>query len=124
MAPADIARLRAEEDVKNHIYHIHDKSWSVKELRVVSRVKDGETLLDLGCCLGRDLRKPTLDAETSTSLFGVDLERKFSQLGFELFRLEHIARTFGSGRCLRKLYLVQAWQDEIDIVEWKSGRRS
>lgn len=53
---------------------------------VVDRLRNGETLLDLGCCLGQDLRKVAYDSGVSTNLIGADIEAPFLELGYELFR--------------------------------------
>lgn len=54
---------------------------------VVSRLKSGQTFLDVGCCLGQDLRKLMYDgAPSSAAMSGVDIESAFFDLGFELFR--------------------------------------
>ena len=54
---------------------------------VVSRLKSGQTFLDVGCCLGQDLRKLVYDgAPSSAAMSGLDIEPAFFDLGFELFR--------------------------------------
>ena len=52
----------------------------------MSRLRRGQSLLDLGCCFGQDLRKAAFDAGTSANLHGADLESHFLDLGYELFR--------------------------------------
>jgi SAM-dependent methyltransferase len=44
------------------------------------------TLLDLGCCLGQDLRRLVCDGVSSERLIGVDLHQEFIEQGYELFR--------------------------------------
>lgn len=53
---------------------------------ILNRIRAGQTLLDLGCCLGQDLRKLAFDAGTSSNLIGADIEASFLQLGYELFQ--------------------------------------
>ncbi|CAI7569224.1 unnamed protein product [Penicillium viridicatum] len=57
--------LKSEDEVKDHIYKIRDKAWQM-----------GQTLLDLGCCFGQDLRKLAFDAglSSTTNLIGADIE--------------------------------------------------
>jgi len=43
-------------------------------------------LLDIGCCLGQDLRKLAFDGVPGDRLVGMELEQGFIDLGFELFR--------------------------------------
>ncbi|OJD30522.1 methyltransferase domain-containing protein [Diplodia corticola] len=52
---------------------------------VLSRVKNGEKLLDLGCCFGQELRKLIHDGAPPTSLYGSDLRPEFLSLGHALF---------------------------------------
>ena len=48
-----------------------------------------ETFLDVGCCLGQDLRKLAYDGVPSTRLYGLDRDARFIGLGYELFRDRH-----------------------------------
>lgn len=52
---------------------------------VVKRLKEGASLLDLGCCCAQDLRKLVHDGAPSESLWGAELEGEFLELGYELF---------------------------------------
>lgn len=52
---------------------------------VLNRVKVGQTLLDLGCCFGTDLRKLVFDGAPAQNLRGAELRRDFIDLGYELF---------------------------------------
>lgn len=45
-----------------------------------------ERLLDLGCCMGQDLRKLAFDGVPVTSLHGADLRPDLMAVGFDLFR--------------------------------------
>ncbi|KAL8822949.1 MAG: hypothetical protein Q9191_006328, partial [Dirinaria sp. TL-2023a] len=45
-----------------------------------------QTFLDLGCCLAQDLRKLVYDGASPHNLYGLDVERKFIELSYELFR--------------------------------------
>lgn len=45
-----------------------------------------ESLLDLGCCWGQDLRKLAFDGVPVTSLHGADLRPDLMAVGFDLFR--------------------------------------
>ncbi|KAI1351527.1 hypothetical protein F5Y01DRAFT_282649 [Xylaria sp. FL0043] len=42
--------------------------------------------LDCGCCLGQEVRKLAADGVPASRLWGSDIEPKFIELGFELFR--------------------------------------
>ncbi|CAI7585794.1 unnamed protein product [Penicillium glandicola] len=92
--------LKSEDEVKDHIYKIRNKAWQIHPYpciglfrflnfnislspiyaQVVDRVREGQTLLDLGCCFGQDLRKIAFDAglSSATNLIGADIKRVYS----------------------------------------------
>lgn len=55
---------------------------------VIDRLKNGERLLDLGCCMGQDTRKMVFDAgiDTSKNLYAADIKRDFWDFSFDMFR--------------------------------------
>ncbi|KAI0330294.1 hypothetical protein GY45DRAFT_1370866 [Cubamyces sp. BRFM 1775] len=54
--------------------------------RVLEAGKNGDTLfLDLGCCMGTDVRKLVYDGYPASRVLGCDLRPEFIQLGYELF---------------------------------------
>lgn len=53
---------------------------------IISRLQDGQTFLDLGCCLGTEIRQLIADGAPSERLFGTDLRPEFWELGYTLFR--------------------------------------
>lgn len=70
-----------------------DLDLSVHPLYVASllpRLKDGEhsLFLDLGCCIGQDLRKIAADGVPPARLYGADLVPEFIDVGYQLFRDE------------------------------------
>jgi len=42
-------------------------------------------ILDIGCCVGSDMRKLILDGASPDKMLGVDLESRFFEVGFEIF---------------------------------------
>jgi SAM-dependent methyltransferase len=60
------------------------------------------TFLDLGCCVGQVLRQLAFDGADSSRLFGSDLEPRFMEMGYELFRdRETLKSTFVAADILR-----------------------
>ncbi|KAJ3579598.1 hypothetical protein NPX13_g961 [Xylaria arbuscula] len=66
--------------------------WLTPQLRrlptyqnIVSRLKDGESLMDVGTFIGHDLRRLVYDGAPSENLFGVDIVNHFD-VGYEFFR--------------------------------------
>ncbi|KAK5718729.1 hypothetical protein LTR15_008463 [Elasticomyces elasticus] len=53
---------------------------------VLRRVKNGDTLLDLGCCFAQDLRRLVFDGAPAENLTGTELEKGFLDIGYELFK--------------------------------------
>jgi SAM-dependent methyltransferase len=51
----------------------------------LKRLKEGASLLDLGCCFAQDLRKLVRDGAPSENLWGAELLGDFLELGYELF---------------------------------------
>jgi phospholipid N-methyltransferase len=52
--------------------------------QIISNVRNG-SVLDLGCCMGADARQMVVDGVNKEKIFGIDLEKTFIELGFELF---------------------------------------
>ncbi len=53
---------------------------------IISRLKNGDSLLDVGCCFGHILRQLAFDGAPPENLAGTDLRPEFVDLGYELFR--------------------------------------
>lgn len=54
-------------------------------LSSLSRKDDPTTLLDVGCCVGQDLRKLVFDGAPGSQLAGVELKAEYIDLGYRLF---------------------------------------
>lgn len=54
---------------------------------VLQRVKDGQTFLDLGCCMGQDIRKLVHAGASSANTYASDITENFWEpYGFDLFQ--------------------------------------
>ena len=83
---------------------------------VVERVRKGETLLDLGCCFGQDLRKVAYDSGRSDNLIGSDIEPNFLRLGYDLFAdKQHFQGHFVSGDVFSPQFLSE-YRGKIDMI--------
>jgi SAM-dependent methyltransferase len=54
--------------------------------RLLQRLQSGAKFLDIGCCLGHEIRKLVFDGVPGEKLTGVELRQEFIDLGYELFR--------------------------------------
>lgn len=54
--------------------------------RLLLRLQGGDTFLDVGCCLGQDIRKLVLDGVPASNVAGAELREGYIRLGYELFR--------------------------------------
>lgn len=53
---------------------------------IIRRTQRGQRFLDVGCCLGQDVRKLVHDGAPSQNVAGLDLNQQFLDLGHQLFR--------------------------------------
>jgi SAM-dependent methyltransferase len=72
-----------ELDLSNHPLYQSD---------ILPQLQDTNTpdwlFLDLGCCLGQDVRKLVFDGADASRVYGADLRPEFIDMGYELFRDE------------------------------------
>jgi SAM-dependent methyltransferase len=52
---------------------------------VLQRIKDGGKYLDIGCCMGQDIRKLAHDGAPQENMYGSDLKKEFWDIGYDLF---------------------------------------
>ena len=77
----------------------------------------GETLLDLGCCFGQDLRQLVADGAPSENIYGLDIEGPLIDLGFDLFvDCEELRATFIVGDVYDSDTDWSALEAKIDMI--------
>lgn len=95
------------EDLAQHLFKVRDKAWNIAPYpcigswlflkpsisqspiyaEILARLKEkDQRLLDLGCCLGQDIRKLVLDGAPAEHIYGLDLEAGLMDAGYDLFR--------------------------------------
>ncbi|KAH7386098.1 hypothetical protein BKA66DRAFT_415218 [Pyrenochaeta sp. MPI-SDFR-AT-0127] len=92
-------------DVASHIKNVRDGAfkifpypclghWGFLELSIgkspvynelLDRLKNGDKLLDIGCCLGQAVRKLVQDGAPSENIYASDLKKDFWDFGLDLF---------------------------------------
>lgn len=83
---------------------------------VVRRVRGGATFLDLGCCFGQDIRKLVHDGAPPENILGADSERRFIELGYELFRdRDSLASRFYAASIFDDDFLAE-WRGRVDVI--------
>ncbi|KAJ3498324.1 hypothetical protein NLG97_g1218 [Lecanicillium saksenae] len=110
--PADTVKLFEEyshispNELGEHLRRIRDEAWKVNadpcialfkfvhltlhQLPgygfIIARLKASGKYLDIGCCMGQDLRKLVMDGVPSDNLYGTDLYSGYLTLSYDLFR--------------------------------------
>lgn len=67
---------------------------------MLERLQHGAIYLDIGCCLGQDIRKLIADGAPPGNLFGAELIAPFIDLSYELFRDQDVGTHFISADAL------------------------
>jgi SAM-dependent methyltransferase len=52
---------------------------------ILSRLKLGQKFLDIGCCVGQEIRQLVHDGATAENLYASDLHPEFLDIGYDLF---------------------------------------
>src|SRR5436853_3390979 len=82
-----------------------------KYAAVLLKVKDGAKLLDLGCCVGQDIRKLIFDGAPSEYLYGSDLFLGYLDIGYQLFR--------DKGSCRARFFAADIFDEDNALKEFK-----
>ena len=53
---------------------------------ILTRVRSGDVILDLGCCFGQDLRLLAAEGGSSGQMYASDINSELWNLGFDLFK--------------------------------------
>ncbi|KUJ08267.1 uncharacterized protein LY89DRAFT_599942, partial [Mollisia scopiformis] len=126
----------APEDVSQHVHNIRDKAWAIRPYpctgmgnfldsmlaksvaypTIIARLKAGDSLLDIGCYLGQDLRRLVLDGAPATNLYGVDIVN-YWDLGYEMFRNgDKLSAKFMEGNVLHLSTDLEELVGKVDIL--------
>jgi SAM-dependent methyltransferase len=125
------------EKVEDHVVAIRDAAWEICPYpcigrfrfldlsfaksavypEVLQRLRDGQRLLDIGCCFGQAIRQLVLDGAPSENLWGCDLEGKFIELGYDLFGdRDTLKSTFVTANILDATSALSDLEGQFDMV--------
>ncbi|CAH0014808.1 unnamed protein product [Clonostachys rhizophaga] len=97
-----------QDEIDQHLLRIREEAWKVTKFPCIGRwkflrltdtsdacyrqvlfrlrlPKSRDALLDLGCCVGQALRQFHADGVDSSQLFGIDIEPRLIDIGYDLF---------------------------------------
>ncbi|KAJ4993216.1 methyltransferase domain-containing protein [Stagonosporopsis vannaccii] len=84
---------------------------------VVQRINDGEQYLDIGCCMGQDIRKLVYDGVPSENVYASDLQGQFWDMGYEMFLdRSSLKATFIEADVFDNTSGLQEFTGKFDIV--------
>ncbi|KAF9238203.1 hypothetical protein BU15DRAFT_75364 [Melanogaster broomeanus] len=99
--------ISEDDELKRHILAIQEEAYKVapypcimkfiflylptrlpayEDVVKIGRTREGAILLDIGCCLGADIRKAVVDGFPAERTIGSDIHPEFWELGHKLFR--------------------------------------
>ena len=83
---------------------------------IVKRLESGDSLLDVGCFLGQDLRRLVFDGAPSDRLYGVDIVSHWD-VGYDMFRDRgRFAAHFIEGDILHPNEALQELHSSMDVI--------
>ncbi|KAM7200349.1 hypothetical protein V8F20_005326 [Naviculisporaceae sp. PSN 640] len=90
---------------------------------IIDRVKNGDKFLDLGCCLGQEIRRLVLDGAPSVNTYGSDLYEEFFAVGYKLFNDYKESGAADGGRRLDTTFIAaDVFDDTSRLVTELAGK--
>ena len=84
---------------------------------VLARVKRGNKFLDLGCCLGQEIRQLVADGAPSANTYGSDLWGGLIEVGYDLFKdRERLQTVFIAADIFDDASPLVALAGQMDII--------
>jgi SAM-dependent methyltransferase len=130
-------------ELSSHLIQIRSQAWEIYKYRcvasflfvnynlgeaygwewynhILSRVKSGEKLLDLGCAFGHTARNLVYDGAPAENIISADLRAEFWELGYQLFKdRDTFHGQFHQGDVLETSFM-ETMDGEIDILHTSS----
>ncbi|MCJ1400977.1 hypothetical protein MMC11_004188 [Xylographa trunciseda] len=127
----------SDDKLDAHLHSIRERAWNTKPYpclgqwaflsprisrspaytEILAKVKGGASILDLGCCLGQDLRFLAAEGAPTDEMYASDLVPEFWNLGYELFRDKgKFKARFYNADIFDRESSLQALDGRMDIV--------
>ncbi|CAG9948842.1 unnamed protein product [Clonostachys rosea f. rosea IK726] len=127
----------APECVEQHLISVRNLAWEVNPMpclgrflftelhmahdeelhkTVLRRLQSGDRLIDVGCCLGQDIRKLIHDGAPAENLVGLDLDERFFEAGFQLFKDSDTKARFVKANILRQSPALDEMNQSFDMA--------
>ncbi|OTA79129.1 hypothetical protein M434DRAFT_402129 [Hypoxylon sp. CO27-5] len=131
------------KDVDEHIHQIRDRLWEIYPYVCIGHFRflslkftldpryqvalsrllapdSKATLLDVGCCVGQVLRQLAFDGVDSSRLYGTDLEPRFLEAGYDLFKdRDKFKATFVAGDMLNQCDEDNGGNRSLEVFDGK-----
>ncbi|KAH9884340.1 hypothetical protein F4778DRAFT_763261 [Xylariomycetidae sp. FL2044] len=131
------------KDVDEHIHYMRDRLWDIYPyvcighfrflslqftadpryqwaLKRLLAPRSHVTFLDVGCCVGLVLRQLNFDGVHSSRLYGTDIESRFVEAGYDLFKDRgKLKATFVTGDLLKQGSGGGDGDERLDVLDGK-----
>lgn len=140
------AQIRDDEQINQHVDQIRTAAFSVAPYpcigmfqfldlslksfpqvygEILDRVtRNNHKFLDLGCCLGQEIRQLVLDGAPAANTYGSDLHEGFFSVGYDLFQDSPSAESDGTGKRRLDTTFIAAdvFDDQSRLVGQLAGK--
>ena len=84
---------------------------------VLERLKKGQTFLDIGCCMGQDIRRLAVDGAPTENMYAADIIQDFWDIGYDLFQDRDVMNAhFVKADLLDSNSELRALHSKVDVI--------
>ncbi|KAM0125467.1 hypothetical protein ACHAO1_010604 [Botrytis cinerea] len=124
------------EEQSKHVHEIRDQAWDIRAYpctgvgawlvpqlcrnpvysEILKRVQAGETLMDVGCFLGHDLRRLVYDGAPSDKIYAIDIVSHWD-VGYNLFRdRDRFSAQFIEADIVSESEALASLRGQVDVI--------